>query len=68
MDKGLGGNGEHENMRYYLVPKKAGTTTFTVKLVDSVGTMYCQTPEIVVHVNDPKETAIGELHDEADEL
>ena len=24
--------------------------------------MYCQTPEIVVHVNDPKETAIGELH------
>ena len=53
---------ECPNMRYYLVPKKAGTTTFTVKLVDSVGTMYCQTPEIVVHVNDPKETAIGELN------
>ena len=53
---------ECPNMRYYLVPKKAGTTTFTVKLVDSVGTMYCQTPEIVVHVNNPKETAIGELN------
>ena len=63
VDKGLGGNGEHENMRYYLVPKKAGTTTFTVKLVDSVGTMYCQTPEIVVHVNSPEETAIGKLNE-----
>lgn len=63
VDKGLGGNGEHENMRYFLVPKKAGTTTFTVKLVDSVGTMYCQTPEIVVHVNSPEETAIGKLNE-----
>ena len=62
VDKGLGGTGEHPNMRYYLVPKKAGTTTFTVKLRDDKGVMYCQTPEIVVHVNDPKETEIGELH------
>ena len=62
VDKGLGGTGEHPNMRYYLVPKKAGTTTFTVKLCDDKGVMYCQTPEIVVHVNDPKETEIGELH------
>ena len=62
IDKGLGGTGEHPNMRYYLVPKKAGTTTFTVKLCDDKGVMYCQTPEIVVHVNDPKETEIGELH------
>ena len=62
VDKGLGGTGEHPNMRYFLVPKKAGTTTFTVKLCDDKGVMYCQTPEIVVHVNDPKETAIGELH------
>ena len=62
VDKGLGGTGEHPNMRYYLVPKKAGTTTFTVKLCDDKGVMYCQTPEIVVHVNDQKETEIGELH------
>ena len=62
VDKGLGGSGEHPNMRYYLVPKKAGTTTFTVKLCDDKGVMYCQTPEIVVHVNDPKESAIDELH------
>ena len=61
VDKGLSGTGEHPNMRYYLVPKKAGTTTFTVKLCDDKGVMYCQTPEIVVHVNSPEETTIGNL-------
>lgn len=60
-DKGLSGKGDHENMRDYLVPKKAGTTTFTVKMRDEAGTMYCQTPEIVVHVNSPEETMIGNL-------
>ena len=61
-DKGLSGKGEHPNMLYYLVPKKAGTTTFTVKLCDDKGVMYCQTPEIVVHVNSPEESATEKLY------
>ena len=59
---GLGGHGEHPNMLYYLVPKKPGTTTFTVKMRDETGTMYCQTPEIVVHVNSPEESATENLY------
>ena len=62
VDKGLSGKGEHPNMLYYLVPKKAGTTTFTVKLCDGKGVMYCQTPEIVVHVNSPEESATEKLY------
>ena len=62
VDKGLSGKGEHPNMLYYLVPKKAGTTTFTVKLCDNKGVMYCQTPEIVVHVNSPEESATEKLY------
>ena len=62
VDKGLSGKGEHPNMLYYLVPKKAGTTTFTVKLCDEKGVMYCQTPEIVVHVNSPEESATEKLY------
>ncbi len=61
-DLGLGGKGEHANMLYYLVPKKAGTTTFTVKLCDDKGVMYCQTPEIVVHVNSPEESKTEKLY------
>ena len=30
--------------------------------------MYCQTPEIVVHVNSPEETAIGKLNEKLTEL
>ena len=61
-DMGLGGSGEHPNMLYYLVPKKPGTTTFTVKLCDDKGVLYCQTPEIVVHVNSPEESATENLY------
>ena len=61
-DMGLGGSGNHPNMLYYLVPKKAGTTTFTVKMRDEAGVMYCQTPEIVVHVNSPEESATEKLY------
>ncbi len=61
-DLGLGGKGEHPNMLYYLVPKKAGTTTFTVKLRHENGVMYCQTPEIVVHVNSPEESKTEKLY------
>ena len=61
-DMGLGGSGNHPNMLYYLVPKKPGTTTFTVKMRDEAGVMYCQTPEIVVHVNSPEESATEKLY------
>ncbi|MDD7671403.1 MAG: S-layer homology domain-containing protein [Clostridia bacterium] len=63
IDMGLSSTGTHRAMYYYLVPKKAGTTTFTVTVNDKLGNFYGQTPEIVVHVNSPEETAIEDLND-----
>lgn len=63
VDKGLSSTGTHTAMYYYFVPKKAGTTTFTVTINDEMGNYYGQTPEIVVHVNSPEETAIEDLND-----
>ena len=62
VDKGLGGGGTYPAMKYYLVPKKAGTTTFTVTFTDKAGNFYGQIPEIPVHVNSPEETAIQDLN------
>ena len=63
-DLGLGGNNAQiECSQFYLVPKKAGTTTFTVTLRDTVGNFLGQIPEIPVHVNSPEETAIEGLND-----
>ena len=61
-DKGLSGFGTVPAMKYYLVPKKAGTTTFTVTFTDKAGKFYGQIPEIPVHVNSPEETAIQDLN------
>ena len=61
-DKGLSGFGTVPAMKYYLVPKKAGTTTFTVTFTDKAGNFYGQIPEIPVHVNSPEETAIQDLN------
>ena len=62
VDKGLSGFGTVPAMKYYLVPKKAGTTTFTVTFTDKAGKFYGQIPEIPVHVNSPEETAIQDLN------
>ena len=61
-DGGLGGGSTFPAMKYYLVPKKAGTTTFTVTFTDKAGNFYGQIPEIPVHVNSPEETAIEDLN------
>lgn len=61
-DGGLGGGNTFPAMKYYLVPKKAGTTTFTVTFTDKAGNFYGQIPEIPVHVNSPEETAIEDLN------
>lgn len=61
VDKGLGGGSTYANMKYYLIPKKAGTTTFTVTLSDEMGEYLGQIPEMVVHVNSPEEAAIENL-------
>ena len=61
-DGGLGGGSSFPAMKYYLVPKKAGTTTFTVTFTDKAGNFYGQIPEIPVHVNSPEETAIEDLN------
>lgn len=61
-DGGLGGGSTLPAMKYYLVPKKAGTTTFTVTFTDKAGNFYGQIPEIPVHVNSPEETAIQDLN------
>ena len=61
-DGGLGGGSTFPAMKYYLVPKKAGTTTFTVTFTDKAGNFYGQIPEIPVHVNSPEETAIENLN------
>ena len=61
-DGGLGGGSTYPAMKYYLVPKKAGTTTFTVTFTDKAGNFYGQIPEIPVHVNSPEETAIQDLN------
>ena len=61
-DGGLGGGSTIPAMKYYLVPKKAGTTTFTVTFTDKAGNFYGQIPEIPVHVNSPEETAIQDLN------
>ena len=61
-DRGLGGGNTYPAMKYYLVPKKAGTTTFTVTFTDKAGKFYGQIPEIPVHVNSPEETAIQDLN------
>ena len=61
-DRGLGGGSTYPAMKYYLVPKKAGTTTFTVTFTDKAGNFYGQIPEIPVHVNSPEETAIQDLN------
>ena len=61
-DKGLGSNGEvYENILYYLIPLKEGTTTFRVTLTDEAGVFYGQTPETIVHVNSPAEAAVKKL-------
>ena len=60
-DGGLGGGSTYPAMKYYLVPKKAGTTTFTVTFTDKAGNFYGQIPEIPVHVNSPEESAIADL-------
>ena len=61
-DKGLGSNGEvYENILYYLIPLKEGTTTFRVTLTDEAGVFYGQTPETIVHVNSPAEAAVEKL-------
>ena len=62
VDKGLSSFGTTPAMKYYLVPKKAGTTTFTVTFTDKAGNFYGQIPEIPVHVNSPEETAIQDLN------
>lgn len=61
-DGGLSSFGNTPAMKYYLVPKKAGTTTFTVTFTDKAGNFYGQIPEIPVHVNSPEETAIEDLN------
>ena len=61
-DGGLGGGSTFPAMKYYLVPKKAGTTTFTVTFTDKAGNFYGQIPEIPVHVNSPEEKAIEDLN------
>ena len=61
-DGGLGGGSTLPAMKYYLVPKKAGTTTFTVTFTDKAGNFNGQIPEIPVHVNSPEETAIQDLN------
>ncbi len=61
-DGGLSSFGTTPAMKYYLVPKKAGTTTFTVTFTDKAGNFYGQIPEIPVHVNSPEETAIENLN------
>ena len=60
-DGGLGGGETYPAMKYYLVPKKAGTTTFTVTFTDLAGNFLGQIPEIPVHVNSPEESAIADL-------
>ena len=60
-DGGLGGGSTYPAMKYYLVPKKAGTTTFTVTFTDKAGNFLGQIPEIPVHVNSPEESAIADL-------
>ena len=55
-DNGLGGGGiQYPAVKYYLIPKKAGTTTFTATFDGFSG----QTPEIVVHVNAPAEGGLA---------
>lgn len=62
VDKGLGGgNTAFEDEQYYMIPKKAGTTTITVTLTDETGVFYGQIPEITVHVNNDGEAAIEDL-------
>ena len=61
-DGGLSSLGNTPAMKYYLVPKKAGTTSFTVTFTDKAGNFYGQIPEIPVHVNSPEETAIQDLN------
>ena len=61
-DGGLSSFGTTPAMKYYLVPKKAGTTTFTGTFTDKAGNFYGQIPEIPVHVNSPEETAIQDLN------
>ena len=58
IDLGLGGgNKEYDTIKYYLVPKQAGTTTFTVDF-DAYGG---RVPEMTVHVNDVDESSIDDL-------
>jgi len=60
-DLGLGGGGNYNDLRYYLVPQKAGTTTLNVTLADEEGTYYGQIPQIVIHVNNDNEASIEDL-------
>lgn len=57
-DMGVGGGGSYDNLKYYLIPQKAGTTTLTVNLADDKGTYYGQIPRIIIHVNNPDEAAV----------
>lgn len=60
-DQGLGGGGTYENMKYYLIPKKEGTTTMSVTINSEKGDYLGQIPEIVVHVNSAQESEIEDL-------
>ncbi|HWR56199.1 MAG TPA: DUF4430 domain-containing protein, partial [Negativicutes bacterium] len=60
VDNGLGGGGaQYPSVNYYLIPKKAGTTTFTATYDGFAG----QLPEMAVHVNNPAESVIDKLAD-----
>ncbi len=60
VDNGLGAGGaEYDSVKYYLIPKKEGTTTFTCSFDGFSG----QTPEMVVHVNNADESAVADLED-----
>lgn len=62
VDKGLGGGGvAYEDEQYYMIPKKAGTTTITATLTDETGVFYGQIPEITVHVNNEGEAKTEDL-------
>ncbi len=61
VDQGLGGGGKYEDELYYMIPKKEGTTVFTVTLTDKAGKFYGQTPVMIVHVNSETEAQIKDL-------
>lgn len=63
VDKGLGGGETYDTIKYYLIPKKAGTTTFTVTINSEKGQYLGQLPVMAVHVNNPVEGTVKDLAD-----